>query len=58
MKLGILALVAVVAATSPGGRSMTHPVKAGDMHRVDGAVTHTLFNDGRENGVLVEFELK
>jgi quercetin dioxygenase-like cupin family protein len=44
--------------TSPEGASMTHPVKAGDLHWVGVAVTHTLVNEGREKGVLVEFELK
>jgi quercetin dioxygenase-like cupin family protein len=44
--------------TSPDGAAMTHPVKAGDIHWVDAAVTHTLVNDGREPGVLVEIELK
>ncbi len=44
--------------TSPDGGSMAHPVKAGDIHWVEAAVTHTLINEGREKGVLVEFELK
>ena len=44
--------------TSPGGGSMAHPVKAGDLHWIEAAVTHTLTNEGSENGVLVEFELK
>lgn len=43
---------------SPDGRSMEHPVKAGDMHWVDTAVTHSLGNRGEEKIVLVEFELK
>jgi quercetin dioxygenase-like cupin family protein len=43
---------------SPEGESMAHPVKAGDCHWVEAAVTHTLINEGREKGVLVEFELK
>ena len=33
-------------------------VKAGDFHWVDTAVTHTLVNEGKEKGILVEFELK
>jgi mannose-6-phosphate isomerase-like protein (cupin superfamily) len=37
---------------------MAHPVKAGDFHWVESAVTHTLANEGSEKGVLVEFELK
>jgi quercetin dioxygenase-like cupin family protein len=44
--------------TSPDGASMAHPVKAGDFHWVESAVTHTLINEGSEKGVLVEFELK
>ncbi len=44
--------------TSPDGRSMAHPVKAGDLHWVDVAVTHTFANEGAEKGVLVEIELK
>jgi quercetin dioxygenase-like cupin family protein len=44
--------------TSPDGVAMTHPVEAGDLHWVDAAVTHTLVNEGRETGVLVEVELK
>jgi quercetin dioxygenase-like cupin family protein len=43
---------------SPDGASMAHPVKAGDFHWVETAVTHTLINEGPEKGVLVEFELK
>ena len=44
--------------TSPDGASMAHPIKAGDLHWVEAAVTHTFVNDGKESGVLVEFELK
>jgi mannose-6-phosphate isomerase-like protein (cupin superfamily) len=44
--------------TSPDGSSMEHPVKAGDMHWVDSAVTHTLINHGASKAVLVEIELK
>ncbi len=44
--------------TSPEGASLAHPVRAGDLHWVEAAVTHTLVNEGREKGVLVEFELK
>jgi quercetin dioxygenase-like cupin family protein len=44
--------------TSPDGRSMQHPVKAGDMHWVDTEVTHSLGNRGDATAVLVEFELK
>ena len=44
--------------TSPDGDSMEHPVKAGDIHWVDSAVTHTLMNRGTAKAVLVEIELK
>jgi len=44
--------------TSPDGRSVAHPVKTGEFHWVETAVTHTLINDGKEEGILVEFELK
>jgi len=44
--------------TSPDGRSMEHPIQAGDMHWVDTAVTHTLINEGAEKAVIVEMELK
>jgi quercetin dioxygenase-like cupin family protein len=55
----------IVAATdmnlrmsSPDGGSMAHPVKAGDFHWIETAVTHTLVNEGPMDGVVVEFELK
>ena len=44
--------------TSPDGASIAHPVKAGEMHWVDTAVTHALMNEGRQKAILVEFELK
>jgi quercetin dioxygenase-like cupin family protein len=44
--------------TAPDGASMEHPVKAGDMHWIDSAVTHTLMNRGTTKAVLVEIELK
>ncbi len=44
--------------TAPGGASSEHPVKAGDMHWVDSAVTHTLVNRGTKNAILVEIEIK
>jgi len=43
---------------SPDGQSMEHPVKAGDMHWVEVAVTHSLRNLGSDKAILVEFELK
>jgi len=44
--------------SSPDGARMEHLVKAGDMHWVSTAVTHTLMNRGTGNAILVEFELK
>ena len=44
--------------TSPDGRSMSHPIRAGDFHWIEAVVTHTFHNDGKEKGVLVEIELK
>src|SRR5215813_13228942 len=44
--------------TSPDGRSMEHPIQAGDLHWVDTPVTHTLINKGSEKAVMVEMELK
>jgi len=44
--------------SAPDGASMTHAIKAGDFHWVEAAVSHTFANEGREKGVLVEFELK
>jgi quercetin dioxygenase-like cupin family protein len=44
--------------TAPDGRAMEHPVKAGDLHWVGAALTHTLVNAGTEKAVLVEIELK
>ncbi len=45
-------------AALPEGGSVAHLVKAGDLHWVETAVTHTLINEGREKSVVVEFELK
>ncbi|HEY3351022.1 MAG TPA: hypothetical protein VGM13_14685 [Thermoanaerobaculia bacterium] len=45
----------------PGGPAappISAPIKAGDVHWVEAAVTHTFVHDGRESGVLAEFELK
>jgi quercetin dioxygenase-like cupin family protein len=47
-----------LSMTSPDGASMQHPVKAGDLHWIDGRVTHVLTNAGTEPGVIVEVELK
>jgi hypothetical protein len=44
--------------TAPDGKAFEHPIKSGDMHWVDTAVTHTLTNKGDRPGILVEIELK
>lgn len=44
--------------TAPDGNSLRHVVKPGDFHWVDSAVTHTLINEGKSPGVIVEVELK
>ena len=44
--------------TDPEGRSFTHEVKAGDIHWVDAKVTHTLANEAKAEGQIVEIELK
>ncbi len=55
----------IIAATpmqlvmkAPDGSSMEHPIKAGDFHWIDTKVTHTLTNNGKEAGIIVEVELK
>jgi len=44
--------------TAPDGRSLSEEVKPGDFHWIDAKVTHSLANEGHEEGVIVEFELK
>jgi quercetin dioxygenase-like cupin family protein len=45
--------------TGQDGKSMTHEVKPGDVHWIEGeAVTHTLNNAGTTEGQIVEVELK
>jgi len=44
--------------TAPDGTSLKHAVQPGDIHWVDSKVTHTLINDGKAPGVIVEVELK
>ena len=55
----------IVAATAiqlkmsaPDGQTMSHAVKAGDVHWVDSPVTHILANDSTTAGEIVELELK
>ena len=44
--------------TDQEGKSLTHEVKAGDVHWVDAKVTHSLANEGTTAGTIVEVELK
>ncbi len=48
----------VLKMTDPAGQSLTHEVKAGDIHWVDAKVTHSLSNEGTTAGAIVEIELK
>jgi quercetin dioxygenase-like cupin family protein len=48
----------VLKMTDPEGKSFTHEVKAGDVHWVDAKVTHSLANEGKTTGQIVEIELK
>ena len=48
----------VLKMTDPDGKSLTHEVKAGDVHWVDAKVTHSLANEGTTVGQIVEIELK
>ncbi|HTZ48648.1 MAG TPA: cupin domain-containing protein [Verrucomicrobiae bacterium] len=55
----ILAVTAMpLKMTAPDGQSMTHEVKAGDFHWIDGKATHSLTNEGTAVGQIVEIELK
>ena len=54
----ILATPLLLKMTDPEGKSMSHEVKAGDVHWVDGKVTHSLANAGASAGTIVEIELK
>ena len=44
--------------TAPDGQSFSHETEVGDFHWVDAKVTHSLTNDGRVDGQIVEIELK
>jgi len=44
--------------TAPDGQPQEHPVKIGDLHWIDQTATHTLTNNGKEKGVIVEIEMK
>jgi quercetin dioxygenase-like cupin family protein len=54
----IAATTVQLKMTEPGGKSSRHEVKAGDLHWIDSKVTHTLTNDGKAEGQIVELELK
>jgi quercetin dioxygenase-like cupin family protein len=42
----------------PDGSSMDHPLKAGDFHWIEDNGTHSLVNNGKESGLIIEVELK
>ncbi len=44
--------------TDPEGKSFAHEIKAGDFHWIDARVTHSLTNEGKTAGEIVEIELK
>lgn len=48
----------VLKMTDPDGKSMTHELKAGDLHWVDAKVTHSLVNAGTTAGTIIEIESK
>ena len=54
----IAATPLMLKMTDPEGKSVTHEVKAGDVHWVDAKVTHSLANEGTATGTIVEIELK
>lgn len=54
----ISATALVLKMTDPEGKSLTHELKAGDVHWVDAKVTHSLANEGTTVGTIVEIELK
>jgi hypothetical protein len=54
----ISAIPLVLKMTDPEGKSLTHEVKAGEVHWVDAKVTHSLANEGTTVGQIVEIELK
>jgi quercetin dioxygenase-like cupin family protein len=56
--LRVAATDGALRMTSPESRATEHSVKAGDLHWVDSAVTHTLTNRGATTAIVVELELK
>jgi quercetin dioxygenase-like cupin family protein len=55
----------IIAATpmqllmkAPDGSSMDHPVKTGDARWIDEKVTHSLINNGKESGIVIEVEIR
>jgi len=54
----IAATPLMLKMTDPEGKSFTHEVKAGDIHWIDAKVTHSLTNEGKTAGEIVEIELK
>lgn len=56
--LVIAATMVDLRMTSPDGNSSKHTVRPGDFHWVDSKIIHTLINDGKAPGVILEVELK
>jgi quercetin dioxygenase-like cupin family protein len=54
----VAATTMMLKMTAPDGKSFTHEIEAGDFHWIDSKVTHTLANEGKEEGQIVEIELK
>jgi quercetin dioxygenase-like cupin family protein len=48
----------VLKMADPEGKSLSHELKAGDIHWIDAKVTHSLANEGTAEGQIVEVELK
>jgi oxalate decarboxylase/phosphoglucose isomerase-like protein (cupin superfamily) len=44
--------------TAPNGQTMSHAVKAGDVHWVDTTVPHALANESNAGGEIIELDLK
>lgn len=54
----IAATAMTLRTTTAAGGVSDEDLEVGDLHWVDGAVTHTYTNRGSATGILVEFELK
>jgi len=56
--LVIAATMVNLRMTAPDGTSTKYLAQPGDLHWMDAKITHTLINDGKIPGVIVEVELK